>query len=80
METITIKAHVGHDGLLKLEIPTAYADLDLEIALVLHPVQNPAMAAQFLPADFFQKLDAIASDDMLERPEQGTFEAREAWE
>jgi hypothetical protein len=35
MDLIKVRARVDSDGMLKLEVPTEYANMDLEVALVL---------------------------------------------
>jgi hypothetical protein len=80
MDLIKVRAHVDSDGMLKLEIPTEYANTDLEVALVLHPLPSVDTNEHGLPVNFFESLDAIEADDLLERPEQGTLEEREPLE
>ena len=45
MQTITLKARAGHDGVLKLEIPTDLADRELEIVLVMQPLGTEPLDA-----------------------------------
>ena len=80
MDLIKVRAHVDSDGMLKLEIPTEYADVDLEVALVLQPLPSVETNELGLPVNFFENLDAIKADDLKERPEQGTVEEREPLE
>ena len=80
MDLIKVRAHVDSDGMLKLEIPTEYADMDLEVALVLQPLPSANTNELGWPVNFFESLDAIQADDLQERPEQGTLEEREPLE
>jgi len=80
MDLIKVRAHVDSDGMLKLEIPTDYADMDLEVALVLQPLPSIETNEPGLPVNFFESLDAIEADDLQERPEQGIVEEREPLE
>jgi hypothetical protein len=80
MDLIKVRAHVDSDGMLKLEIPTDYADMDLEVALVLQPLPSIETNELGLPVNFFESLDAIEADDLQERPEQGIVEEREPLE
>ncbi|QPC83643.1 hypothetical protein G4Y79_04480 [Phototrophicus methaneseepsis] len=81
MKTIHLKAVIGDDGLLKIETPTGYRNVAAEVILVLNPVQNEThLSAQGYPIDFFERLDAMAADDLMERPEQGVAETREPLE
>ena len=77
METIKIKAHIGSDGLLKLELPTNLQDVEAEVVVVLHPTPQKAIDALGWPINYFERIDRIEADDMTERPEQGVLEERE---
>jgi hypothetical protein len=39
METIKFKTRVGSDGLLKLELPASFTNQELEVLIVLQPMQ-----------------------------------------
>jgi hypothetical protein len=81
MKTIHLKTAIGADGLLKIETSTEYRNIAVEVVLVLHPVPSESHpTSQGYPPDFFERLDAIQSDDLLERPEQGIAETRETLE
>ena len=80
MDLIKVRAHVDSDGLLKLEIPTEYANVDLEVALVLQPLPSAETNELGWPVNFFENLDAIEADNLEERPEQGTLEECESLE
>jgi hypothetical protein len=80
MDMIKVRASVDKDGLLKLEIPTNYHSIELEVALVLQPLQAQEKDALGWPVNFFEQIDAIQADHMEERPEQGDFEEREPLE
>jgi hypothetical protein len=80
MDLIKVRARVDSDGVLKLEIPTEYTNIELEVALVLQPLPIVDTNEHGLPVNFFENLDAIEADDLLERPEQGTLEEREPLE
>ena len=80
MDLIKVRAHVDSDGILKLEIPTEYADIDLEVALVLQPLPSADANELGWPVNFFETLDRIKADDLQERPEQGILEEREPLE
>jgi hypothetical protein len=41
MSTITIRSHVGADGILKLQLPIGYTDADIEVTLTIKPVIPP---------------------------------------
>ncbi len=72
MQTIRVEAHVGQDGVLKLELPLDIADSDLEVILVLQRKERGAW-----PPGYFEQTAGSLADDPLERPPQGTYEERD---
>lgn len=77
MQTIRLNAHVGSDGLLKLEVPLEIADADLEVTVVIQRVAEMADAEDEWPAGYFETVFGSLTDDPLTRPEQGEYEQRE---
>ena len=45
METITMKAHVGADGILTLQAPITVTNADVEVVIVVQPVKPEAAGA-----------------------------------
>jgi len=41
MQAIKVHAHVGHNGLLKLELPVGVADRDVEVVVVVNAAPAP---------------------------------------
>lgn len=77
METIKLTTRIDPTGTLRLEVPTALADQDVEVLLVLQALPAPPpLDAMGYPLDFFARLDAMPSDAVVERGDQGTFETR----
>jgi hypothetical protein len=76
MHTITVKSHIGADGLLQLNVPTNMPDSDVEILLVLQPLKQ-ASPVNHWPEGFFEKTFGCLSDDPIERGDQGDFPIRE---
>jgi hypothetical protein len=77
MHTITIKSHIGADGLLHLNIPTNMQDYDVEILIVLQPLKPIVTPKNNWPDGFFQKTYGCLKDDPIERGNQGDFPIRE---
>lgn len=79
LQAIKVKGHVNGDGILKLEVPVEYPNQDVEAVVVVQTLMpQPAEAeSRGLPAGFFDELDQIEADDMIERPDQGVLELRE---
>ena len=70
METIKLKVRIGSDGLLKIEMPTPLRNVETEVVLVLQPNEREIDTdANGYPVDYFEAMDAIEADDLIERPE-----------
>ena len=80
MQTHKLKAIIGDDGLLKIELPTDLKNVEAEIVLVYQATPNGETDALGYPVDYFERMDAIEADDILERADQGSFEEREPLE
>ena len=80
METIKLTTHIDNTGTLRLELPTGLANHSVEVLVVLQPTTEQTVLGQGWPAHYFEAIDAIDADDLIERPEQGMFEERERLE
>jgi len=72
METLTIHAHIGHDGILRIDIPVGIADVDCEIVVTV----PSAAAKQMTAEEWSQFIDQTAgslADDPIERLPQGNI-------
>ena len=78
MKTTTLTAHIGEDGILKIELPSDVKNTTVEVVVIVHPVESTD--AKGYPPDFFEQIDAIKSDDLIERPEQGFLSDRDSVE
>ncbi|CAG1008478.1 MAG: hypothetical protein IAE83_00230 [Anaerolinea sp.] len=67
METLTLKARAGKDGVLRLEIPTNQADQELEIVLVMQRIINEPVDAMGYPLGYFDETYGSLADDPIER-------------
>lgn len=83
MQNITLRSHVGPDGILHLDVPVGVHDADLEVTVMIQPVTPPERKSpQELgyPPDFFERTFGSLSDDPLERSPQGELQEREPLE
>ena len=81
MVSIHLKAHVGPDGTLRLQVPTAFRETDIEVLVVLSPVQSPPVEPakeSAWPPGFFERTFGSFQDEPLERLPQGEADVREA--
>lgn len=72
MQTIKFDTHIGHDGVLKLELPLEVSNTDIEVLVVVHPKSKPAW-----PPGYFERTAGSLADDPIDRPVQGNFETRD---
>jgi len=75
MQSLTLRAHIGKDGILKLETPIGVKNVDLEIVLVVHPVEEVKSLVEW-PANFFTEIIGGWEGTPLVREPQGTYETR----
>jgi hypothetical protein len=72
METIRLNTHVGHDGILKLELPLGVKDVDCEVTITLQP---PLSKEEWLR--FIDETAGSLADDPIERLPQGEPDRRD---
>lgn len=80
MQSVTIRSHVGSDGMLNLQIPVEMKDVDVEVVVVVQQMNGHLVTetdALGWPLGFFEETFGSLKDDPLERPPQGDFEIRE---
>ena len=80
METLKLKTHVGEDGVLKLEVPTNQRNRELEVLVVVQPLNGEETDALSWPLGFFDRTYGALADDPIERPEQLPLEIRDDFE
>ena len=80
METLKLKAHVGEDGLLKLEVPTSQRNREIEVLVVMQPINGEETDSFGWPRGFFDRTYGALADDPIERPEQLPLEVRDEFE
>ena len=67
MQTITLKAHTDHLGLVKLEIPTDLPDREVEIVLVMQALTQKSDNTMGYPPGYFDETYGSFADEPLER-------------
>ena len=76
MQSLTVHTRVGKDGILKLETPVNFKDAEVEVVLVVQPVE-PARPLDAWPANFFTDIIGGWEGAPLVREPQGTYETRD---
>ncbi len=81
MQKITLRSHVGDDGILHLDVPVGVHDADLEVTVTIQSVdpQAEAKTSEELgwPPGFFERTFGSLRDEPLEREPQGELQERE---
>ena len=78
--SVTVRSHVGRDGVLKLEVPVGLADTDTEVTVIVQPVTAPTAktpAALGWPPGFFAQTFGCLRAEPLVRESPGEYETRD---
>ena len=67
MQTITLKARTDRDGVVKLEIPTDLGNREIEIVLVLNPLEPEPLDDMGYPIGYFEETYGMFADEPLKR-------------
>jgi len=81
MQTLTLKAHADQDGIIRLEIPTQITNQEVEIVVVMQTsASEEAVDAMGYPLGYFEEIDRIVADDMIEREQPYDLDERDELE
>ena len=81
MHSVTLRSHVGSDGILKLQVPVGLKDTDLEVMVIVQSLETPKTKTPETvgwPSGFFEQTFGSIPD--LERFPQGELPERESIE
>jgi hypothetical protein len=67
MDYIKFKAHVGDDGILKLQVPVGVVNQDLEVLVVIQPQESEVVDELGWPIGYFDETYGSLADDPIER-------------
>ncbi|MCA0456622.1 MAG: hypothetical protein LCI00_21795 [Chloroflexi bacterium] len=71
MEAIKVKTHVGHDGILKLELPVGVSNSDLEVIVVVSSqITRDENMDRVEWLAFIESTAGSLADDLIERGDQ----------
>jgi len=76
MQTLTLHARVGKDGILKIETPIGITNADLEVILVVNPADMGARPLSAWSANFFTEIIGGWEGERLAREPQGAYQTR----
>jgi hypothetical protein len=74
MLTIPVRTRLEAGGVLNLRLPTGLPEVDVEVVIIVQPVEAQAKT---WPEDFFFETYGALADHPLERGPQGAFDDRE---
>ena len=74
MVTIPVKTRLEADGILNLRLPTGLPGTDVEVVVVVQPVEASASG---WPERFFQETYGAFADHPIERGSEVAFDDRE---
>ena len=80
MPSVTVRSHIGSDGMLNLQIPVELKDVDVEVVVTMKPltIDDLEKLAQSngWPPGFFQETFGCLKD-FPEIEDEGDYEVRE---
>ena len=81
MQSLTLHTRVGKDGILKLETPIKFKDIEVDVVLVVNTstVKSKTKKEKDWPLGFFEKTFG-SIPDFPDRAPQAEYEIREALE
>ena len=83
LKPITVRSHTGPDGVLSIRVPTELAEADVDVVIVVHPVDEAAEGegAEALgwPPGFLEKYYGALAGSGLKRHPQGDYEERDPY-
>ena len=80
MQSITLRSHVGTDGILHLDVPVGLHDTDLEVTVTLKavpPKMEKTPEELGWPPGFFERTAGAWQGEPLTRGAQGEYEKRD---
>ncbi len=82
MQSISFQSHVGSDGKLRLEVPLNLANRDVEVVVIVQPVESASPQRQQTEwgNGFLNHIAGGWKGEALVRDEQGAFETRDELE
>lgn len=67
MQTIMLKARADKNGIVRLEFPTDLTNQEMEIILVMQPVEQEPLDEMGYPLGYFEETYGMFADNPIER-------------
>ncbi|MGH9835903.1 MAG: hypothetical protein ACREBD_37345 [Blastocatellia bacterium] len=81
MQSVTVRSHIGSDGMLNLQIPVELKDVDVEVVVTMKPLTVDDLEAlaqsNGWPPGFFTNVIGSWEGEPLAREPEGDYEERE---
>lgn len=81
LKPITVRSRTGPDGSLNIRVPTEVRDADVDVVVVVHPVDRDAAGsdagARGWPPGFLKRTFGSLAESGLKRHPQGEYESRD---
>lgn len=68
MEIMKLKAQIGDDGILKLDVPTNFSAREIEVVLVMQETESQQVDSNGWSVGFFDPTYGALADDPIEGP------------
>lgn len=78
LETFKLQTHIGADGILKVELPTALKEHEVEVVVILHPLAPTSPDDDW--SNFVDRFYGALAHDPIERLPQLPLEVRDSIE
>jgi hypothetical protein len=80
METIKVRTRLGEDGVLKLELATGMVNQEIEVLVVMQPLDSEPVDAMGYPIGYFEETYGSFADDPLARGDEPPLDVRDELE
>lgn len=77
MQIITLRLHIGEDGILHLDIPVEVDDAEVEVTVTVQPVDS-TLEGRGWPPGFFEETFGCLKDDPLVIDSEGVLEEQDS--
>ncbi len=81
MQSITLRSHVGSDGILHLDVPVGVHDAEIEVTVTIRSIpkldRKLGVELGWSEGFFAETFGALAGDDSFIRHPQGDYEVRD---
>ncbi|HEY9615541.1 MAG TPA: hypothetical protein V6C64_01780 [Microcoleaceae cyanobacterium] len=77
MQSIKLNTHVGHDGMLQLQIPVGVSNTEMEVIVIYQPTAADTSKPNASAIGQPEEMESGWADETVGRPKPSTTEIRE---